>query len=280
MEIDFNEDNSLRANNRSAVSLNKAYQKTIFQMRRVEKFLGDFSFLSWGRNIILCGTYVFSLQTILQSSELTIGNVISCCEHGCLADANTLLRKYRDDVFFYLYISVYDVYDKLKETEQASKMRVNIERWLDDTLCNLNISEVMRAIGESPQCEDAVKENHLKQIFESISDRLNNFVHSNGIDFYNKGVFSYKEDEMDKHLKILLEDIKIITVSFLFLLSICEPFSISSTDYIDCMECGLTPIEGSQYWVAPFIEEFLKENIGLIGENCLNYLRENISMKL
>ena len=53
-----------------------------------------------------------------------------------------------------------------------------------------------------------------------------------------------------------------------------------STDYIDHLEFGQTPPEGSQYWVAPFVVEFLKSNIEMIDENCYEYLKENTYMAL
>ena len=49
-----------------------------------------------------------------------------------------------------------------------------------------------------------------------------------------------------------------------------------STDYIDYLEVGQTPPEGSQYWVAPFVVNFLKNNVEMIDKNCYEYLKDNI----
>jgi len=68
-------------------------------------------------------------------------------------------------------------------------------------------------------------------------------------------------------------------MTFLFLLILCSPLSIMSTDYIDYLECGQTPPNDSQYWVAPFIEQFISEHSNLIDENCYKYLIENTSMQ-
>ena len=51
-----------------------------------------------------------------------------------------------------------------------------------------------------------------------------------------------------------------------------------STDYVDCLDCNMTPPEGSQYWVAPFVATFFKDNLTLINKNCIDYLRENTPM--
>ena len=54
---------------------------------------------------------------------------------------------------------------------------------------------------------------------------------------------------------------------------------IMSSDYIDSLELGLDPPANSQYWVAPFIENFFKNNLNLIDRSCLEYLREKTSME-
>ena len=79
-------------------------------------------------------------------------------------------------------------------------------------------------------------------------------------------------------MEALLKDMRFITITFLFLLTLISPLSIMSTDYVDYLDCNETPPEGSQYWVAPFIVRFFQENSDLISENCLNYLRENTPM--
>ena len=53
-----------------------------------------------------------------------------------------------------------------------------------------------------------------------------------------------------------------------------------STDYIDYLEFGLTPPDGSQYWVAPFVADYLKANIEMIDKNGYEYLKENTCMAL
>ena len=77
----------------------------IEQFRKLESFLDDFNFLIFGRDNIVCKNHVFSLQRILNSAQATLGNVVECCKCFCLADAYTLLRKYRDDLFFCLYLA-------------------------------------------------------------------------------------------------------------------------------------------------------------------------------
>ncbi len=93
-------DGSIRQLNRHIIEQDEQCQKAISGMRVVEQFLNDFGTNSSGRDFVLCGKHAFSLQMVSAACELTAGSIIDCCESGCMADANSLLRKYRDDLFF------------------------------------------------------------------------------------------------------------------------------------------------------------------------------------
>ena len=152
-------------------------------------------------------------------------------------------------------------------------------RWLNNDLSDFRIGEVLKAIGTAPQLRDAVLKYNLKESFQEIGDTLNNYVHSNGYAYYNRNVNTYKENELTVELRALEEKVRYMTVVFLLLLIFCSPLSVMSEDYIDYLDFNERPPDGSQYWVAPFVEQFVKENISLIDANCLDYLRENTLMQ-
>ena len=245
-----------------------------------ESFLGDFSFLVLGRDNIVCKNYTFSLQKILISSQATLGNIIGCCKCFCLADAYTLLRKYRDDLFFCLYLVTYDANAKLDESKHTKKMETNIEQWCKDNLGDLNINEVLATIGASKWLQEAVRKYDLQKSFSRIGRQLNNYVHGNGFSFYNTNACFFNEKNIEEQLNAIVSMARYITTTFLFLLSLCSPHYIMSTDYIDHLEFGQTPPDGSQYWVAPFVAKYLKTNIEMIDKNGYEYLKENTYMAL
>ncbi|HAT4339443.1 TPA: hypothetical protein I9094_001708 [Clostridium perfringens] len=53
-----------------------------------------------------------------------------------------------------------------------------------------------------------------------------------------------------------------------------------STDYVDSLEIGLNPQEGSQYWVAPFITEYINKKMILISDEWKKYLKSKVSMEI
>lgn len=280
--MDFQEydGRSIRQLNQKMIAQDLECQKIIAEMRAVEKFLMDFGFLSSGRDFVLCGKYTFSLQMISTAFELTVGSIISCSESGCIADAYSLLRKFRDDMFFYLYIVVYDACNKLDhKSPSADQMKTNIERWINNDLDDLHIGTVLQAIGQSSRAKNAVQKYNLKSYFDALGDRLNDYVHSNGVYFYNRNVNAYQGKALQKQLEALLKDMRSIAITFLFLLTLCSPLSIMSTDYVDCLDCNMTPPDGSQYWVAPFVTAFFKSNLDLIDESCMKYLQDNTLME-
>lgn len=252
----------------------------IGELKEIEEFLDDFNILLLDRNYIVCKNHVFSFRIILNSCHATLGNIINCFKCFCLADAYNLLRKYRDDLFFLLYILVYDLKDKYKTDIEIQKMEANIERWCKNKMNNLYIKTVLTTIYEAEHLKDAVNNYGLKKSFDIISRDLNNYVHGNGQDFYNvnAGVLDKKEIEMQ--LNEFVYKVKYITTTFMFLLVLSHPSYIMATDYIDCLDLGHTPTDGLQYCVAHFVEDFLKKNISLINENCYEYLKDRTDMEL
>lgn len=267
----------VRENNKRFLQEDKM-MNIINNINDIEKFINDFSFLLFGRDYILCGKTVFSLQLLFGSLKLSLGSIIDCCEHYCIADANVLTRKYRDDIFFCLYLIVYDVNYKKGNKDVYVDIENSISKWLNNGLQDLYIGDVFKAIGKQPELLQAIKKYDLQSSFKVINTKLNDFVHSNGIAFYNENIISSDKNVIEEKLKTIVNNIRYITVSFLFLLVLCSPGYIMSTDYIDCLNMGTAPPEYSEFWVAPFVKLFLKDNLKIIDDNCYNYIRENSSM--
>lgn len=167
------------------------------------------------------------------------------------------------------------------ESAQAKSMIKRIEKWNENELQNFQISQVLKSIAMAPQLQDIVTKYQLKKSFETIGVNLNNYVHSNGRVYYNRKYTDYcLVGSLIDELKELITKAQYITIVFIVLLFLCSPVSVMSEDYINYLDCNEIPPESSQYWVAPFIEQFVKQNISLIDPNCLEYLRENTEMQI
>lgn len=261
-----------RQRNAKFVEMNCEYKQFIDELKNVEEFLDNFGFLTSDR-----GMGRFSLDTIMESLEFTMGSIIDCCESACIADANTLLRKYRDDLFFCLYIVVYQ--SNYRDFSKRESMKNKITHWLNNDLANFKISSVLQDIADVPGLQNTIVEYNLKESFDKIGKCLNNYVHGNGYIYYNRSVYSYEQNKLVDEFRHLGYYARYFTTVFLLLLILCSPWLVMAEDYIDYIDVGATPPDGSQYWVAYCVEKFVKDNISLIDKNCLDYLRKKTIMK-
>lgn len=276
--------------NRSCVEASPEYMQIVYEIDEQIRFVVDFADLLSGRTFIRVGNRIIDLASILQSLELTLCNLRHCCLHYCLADANTLLRKYRDDVFFSLYAAVYHEKELSGENTEPDQtaMERNLLDWLKGDLHDLHFGIVLKHIAGFSSVKEIVERYGLKARFDAIGNELNDYVHGNGINFYN-GCFWKERDTVEpmKRVRGISENLIKITVTFVLLAAICLPHYIMSIDHnyimsmdhIDYSEEGQNPPDGSQYFVAPFVEQYLKKHLSLIDPGCYRYLQENTTMK-
>lgn len=272
---------NIRKVNSEFVKNDAVFQRTISRLKDMEHFLEDLRFLTYGRDFICKieeeGIKTFSLYRQITSLTLTMGSIIACCNIACLADANTLLRKYRDELFFYIYITAYRRLDP--DAELAKNMAAKIEQWLKNERTGFSIKQILRAISDIPELSGTVERYRFIDSFIEISKHLNDYVHGNGYDYYNLNVYEYKAGEKEEQLQTLEYNARYMTVVFVFLLILCSPSSVMAEDYLYYLDMNQKPPDGSQYRVALFVTDFIRNNISLIDENCMRYLLENTGMQ-
>lgn len=69
----------------------KSFSELIFYNGRVISFISDNNYLTLD-------------TTLIDSSSQTLQSIKLCCSIGSFSDANTLIRKLRDDLIQYIYI--------------------------------------------------------------------------------------------------------------------------------------------------------------------------------
>lgn len=260
-------------------SKDESIQSLVSHIEYLQYFLDNLGHLVFGRDIIITRSNVVSTQDIVQSAVFTLKTIQLCCEYGHLADVNVLVRKYRDDLFFYLYVFL-GANSDLLSTADLTRHEQNINRWVANDLKDLHISDILQYIAKDSSLSLAIKKYDMEASFQIIGKKLNNFVHGNGISYYNKWYWRYSRDELKKSVEDIRHGLGYITTVFVFLLTLINPSCIMSYDYIDSLDCGMNPLEQSQYWVASFIQEFFALNKSLLGDDCVLFLREQTGMLL
>jgi hypothetical protein len=116
--------------------------------------------------------------------------------------------------------------------------------------------------------------------YKKIRDRCNDHMHYN---FYHNVLLNDNEIYLKNRLESLntfskdLENIFVLHFSYLFYLN---GHYMMSSDYVDSLDCGIEPKEGSQYFVAPLVQKIfdtvMKKNRMDLAEEIIS----KTSMKL
>lgn len=271
--------------NKNTVLKDENVRQLLKTLTEIRDFLNELGDLTFGRDFLVIRiTGVIEGNVVLESATRTIESIRCCCMSGNFADAYTLVRKFRDDLFYYLYLLVVaDKSDltKFVDLDKLSSDEKNIWDWTHNKQKDLHIGSVLKCIAFHPSAKKAIRIYGLKASFDKISYNLNNYVHSNGYSFYNEPYSKLiVKGKIEEKCNELSEMTIYITITFLFLMILIRPLLIMSYDYIDYLDCGNTPPEGSQYWVAPFVSQFFKKYKKVLDENIINYLKENAEMQI
>lgn len=271
-------------NNKHFFAMNCGWQKLLREFESAKYFIDNLGFLAFGKDMGIirsaCGLQPVHTNQILQSAAQTIQSMIACAEYGNIADVHVLLRKLRDDLFFYLYVIVACRNNDILSEDNLSKQETYINAWIKNRLSRLNISEVIKDITKSRECIELVEKFKLKDELKQIGCTLNNYTHGNGNLYYNRLYTHYKDDEICNISAELIYMLNYILITFVFLLALLSPVSIMASDYIDALDLSMASEENSQYWVAPFVSEFVEKHKDLLGATSLEYLRTVTQMEI
>ncbi|ANI88269.1 hypothetical protein A9P82_02485 [Arachidicoccus ginsenosidimutans] len=275
-------------------------------------FFNDFSELvSYNGRIIslIVDSNVYTLDTtLLDSSVQTLRSIKLCCSIGSFADANTLMRKLRDELILYVYmLNIINlrkpfIEDDLKKDfnvknaadflELFSNLRFNnvisedeqaVSAWLNNTVNELprpikkklEFENYMKVLKQNKDIDKILTDYKLQEYWETLRKRLNNYVHSNGTRFSIQNVVSADNKYLETHLKNITIRAS-YTLSFFFVvLLMTESSLISSTDYLDYLDCNMEPPEGSQYFIATFIQDFIDTKIAKLHPELKQFLKDN-----
>ncbi len=228
--------------------------------------------------IFLIKNKPFQINTnLLDSATSTLQTILHCVENYKLGDAHTLTRKYRDDIFLYLYfIEVNSRHDVLKKV--SNKHENNIVKWFNNSLNNLHISEIIKYLASNNVIGECIQKHELKLKWVQINEKLNNYVHTNGIKYTQNKSRSVKNYNID--INQLCDMLKFITVTAIVIMILIKPYFIGSIDYINACETGQIPTEGSQYHVAPFVEKFIYKYIREFDTDLIAFIKDKVYMDI
>ncbi len=272
--------------------------------------LSDSMFTSPRSSIGEKGTYFLSCENVMSVMN-TLVSIDFCADREHFSDAFTLARKYRDDLMQYVYLlnvvsrirglsdeelNKYDITDvqsfmKMIETEitllasgeTKNKEQKAVEAWFykelemdthsKDRKDYFDTSKYKRHLENSNDKLKHIMSSYFEKIWRTVDRKLNNYVHGNGVNYIS--VNYVRNIESSTIRNELIEIMKNITSIFLSALAMVDATQMRSRDYLDALEFDEKPIEGSQYWVAPCIVEYMEKNFPKIDKGLLQYIEDN-----
>ena len=245
--------------------------------------------------------------TLIDSSIQTLRSIKLCCSIGSFSDANILIRKLRDDLVQYIYIlniitlqkpfNEDDLKDLKIDTPEnfansILKLQLNnnltddekaVSAWFSNTVCDLprpikrklEFENYMKVLKHNQGIAQVLNEYNLQEYWEILRRRLNDYVHTNGKQFSTQNFIKATDKYVGTHLKNINIRTSYISSFFIIALLMIESSLISSTDYIDHLDCGLEPSEDSQYSVASFIQDFIDTKVAKLHPELKQYLKDN-----
>ncbi|NIM11693.1 MAG: hypothetical protein GTO45_06335 [Candidatus Aminicenantes bacterium] len=230
-----------------------------------------FGFVTQGTNAICnIDSYVYS------SIQGTLESIKDILIKGRINDSYALLRKYYDSTIINVYSNLY-----LDDNFSLENFVVEkIDNWIKGKEQLPEYRVMSQYIRKSKKLSQINELLYRDNTYKSIRDRCNDHTHYN---FYQNMLINDNEIYLNNRLDALntfskdLENIFILHFSYLFYLN--DHYMMSS-DYVDSLECGITPEEGSQYYVAPFIQKIFDDVIKRNRMDLAEEIKKNTSMKL
>lgn len=229
------------------------------------------SFHSMGTNAIYnIDSYVYS------SIQGTLASIREILNNGRINDAYALLRKYYDSAIINIYSNLY-----LKDHFSIENFVVDkIDNWLKGKERLPEYRIMSNYIRSSEKVTVINNFLYADGRYKIIRNRCNDHTHYN---FFLNVLLNDNAIRLDNRLQVLnafssdVRDVFILHLAYLFFLN--EHY-MTSSDYLDSLECDMTPEPDSQYWVAPFIQKAFDEIIKKQRPDIASTIKQYTCMQL
>lgn len=232
----------------------------------------------------------------LDSISGTLDSIRLCLSRGHISDAYGLLRSVVERTWLHTYLLDRSCQDDMMvqiETDSPEAFSESLvkhfgtEDWYDraieDWIAGRKPLPALREIRPSLQMSQHLVD--LNALFPSnedkeISDRCNDHLHVNFAKFLFSHYDGYRLDKLVPACNQIEIDLKFVISKHLTHLFFFRQSYMASDDYVGSLDCGLEPEEGSQYWVAPVVQEFYDKLVSPKSPGIVDFLRAQTSMEI
>lgn len=215
-------------------------------------------------------------EAVCGSLAGTIDSIRGVLKEGRLNDAYALLRKYYDGIIVAVYVNVYIAENFSLDNYIVEK----IQAWVKNKQRLPSSKEMLNTIRRHKPLEDLEKLFDYDGLYYRIRRLTNGNTHYNKMYYLwlnNNMIYNPKRvNELDKLYACTLH---LFILHFAYMYSL-NPHYMMSTDYMDALDVGMQPEEGSQYWVAKYVKDVFDKYIVTNRPEVAEYMRTHTEMEL
>ena len=215
-------------------------------------------------------------KVVCSSLAGTLDSVRMVLKEGRLNDAYALLRKYHDGVIVAIYINVYIAENFTIDNYVIDK----IQNWVNNKQKLPSSEEMLKLIRKHKPLEDL----EVLFDFDGVYSKIRRLT--NGNTHYNKLYYVWLNNNMIYNPKRLMEldnlydcTLHLFILHFAYMYSL-NPHYMMSSDYVDALDLGEQPEDGSQYWVATYVKDVFYKYIVTRRPDVAVYMKTHIEMEL
>lgn len=228
--------------------LNHEIFKTIEDIRKVYDRIsyGCFLFAAQGTmGITNYASYIYS------SIEGTLDSISTLLKKGRIKDAYSLIRILYDDILVEIY---YDVLRKEKFDAFENFYVKEATDWIGSRRRTPGIPSLLKKLENSEFTKSLYPFFGWKTYLKHNREFLDDNIHTNRFKLVLLNCNNVSIANREKHLDnchILVKQLFRVHLSFIFHLN---PHYLMDSTYVDYLEVGDTPPEGSETWIAPYAQ--------------------------
>lgn len=299
--------------NDKKISETRYFKKFSIQFNENIEFLEDFSnLLSFSGRItsFISPEKVYFVPTtfMINNSIKSLITIKQCCSEGSFSDANTVIRKLRDDLLLFVYIFSIVNNRKTFKKETLEKFKTdNVEEiikglgglifnkfsddekavnaWLNNKVYELpfhikkklGYENYMKVLKQNKNVSEILLKYNLKKYWQFLQTKLNDYVHNNGVQFTQHNLIKSNNSNLEIYLQNINTRTSFIISFFLVLITMVDSPLLCSGDIEDYLNLGIAPPENCQYEIAPFIQKYINEKVITLHPELKEYLHNNNS---
>ena len=250
-----------------------AYLKTFYDHLSTDVF-------QWGRSGVHA---IGNIDSYLYSSTAgTLDSIAIVLGNARIADAYTLLRRFQDSAVLNLYVDeLSDEWEKSLSMDNFSlKGLKTVEEWMKGKTPIPEYRVMSQKIRQSPRLLPLTDLLYSDDRYKELRERCNSHAHFN---FYqnvlvnDNDIHLPQRTQLFERIRVDVIDLALLHMSYVFF---AMPHYLMSRDHIDCREIGMEPDEGSEYWVAPYLQEFFDRYFKPCRPDLAKLILESTAMQL